>query len=103
MPRNFPVALRELPIAILPLERFPKISRSFTVGDPENPVTDVSTGLTEQRSLELVRMAIGTIENITRSEAAREENSTILENQRKSGSSQTRRPQNFGFYAAKES
>ncbi|HXY50017.1 MAG TPA: FAD-dependent monooxygenase [Terriglobales bacterium] len=41
-----------------------------TVGEPENPVTDVSTGLTEQRSLELVRAAIGTdsipiaIENI---------------------------------------
>ena len=31
-----------------------------TVGNPENPVTDVSTGLTEQRSLELVRTAIGT-------------------------------------------
>lgn len=47
-----------------------------TVGDPENPVTDVSTGLTEQRSLELVRTAIGTdsipitIENIMRWEAA---------------------------------
>jgi len=47
-----------------------------TVGDPENPVTDVSTELTEQRALELVRMAIGsdsipiTIENIMRWEAA---------------------------------
>jgi len=47
-----------------------------TVGDPENPVTDVSTGLTEQRSLELVQAAIGTdsipvaIENIMRWEAA---------------------------------
>ena len=48
----------------------------FTVGDPENPVTDVSTGLTEQRALELVRTALGTdsipitIENIMRWEAA---------------------------------
>ena len=47
-----------------------------TVGDPENPVTDVSTGLTEQRSLELVQAAIGTdsipvaIENIMHWEAA---------------------------------
>ena len=47
-----------------------------TVGDPENPVTDVSTGLTEQRSLELVRTAIGTdtipiaIENIMHWQAA---------------------------------
>jgi putative polyketide hydroxylase len=49
-----------------------------TVGDPENPVTDVSTELTEQRALALVRMAIGsdsipiTIENIMRWEAAAE-------------------------------
>jgi 2-polyprenyl-6-methoxyphenol hydroxylase-like FAD-dependent oxidoreductase len=48
----------------------------FTVGDPENPVMDVSTGLTEQRSLELVRRAIGTdsipiaIENIMHWEAS---------------------------------
>jgi putative polyketide hydroxylase len=48
----------------------------FTVGDPENPVMDVSTGLTEQRSLELVRTAIGTdsipitIENIMHWEAS---------------------------------
>jgi putative polyketide hydroxylase len=48
----------------------------FTLGDPENPVTDVSTGLTEQRSLELVRTAIGTdsipitIENIMHWEAS---------------------------------
>jgi 2-polyprenyl-6-methoxyphenol hydroxylase-like FAD-dependent oxidoreductase len=47
-----------------------------TVGDPENPVTDVSTGLTEQRALELVRIAIGTdsipitIENIMHWKAA---------------------------------
>jgi len=47
-----------------------------TIGDPENPVTDVSTGLTEQRSLELVRAALGTdsipiaIENVMRWEAA---------------------------------
>jgi 2-polyprenyl-6-methoxyphenol hydroxylase-like FAD-dependent oxidoreductase len=31
-----------------------------SVGDPENPVTDVSTGLTEQRALEFVRAALGT-------------------------------------------
>jgi len=48
----------------------------FTVGDPENPVMDVSTGLTEQRSVELVRRAIGTdsipiaIENIMHWEAS---------------------------------
>ena len=48
----------------------------FTVGNPENPVMDVSTGLTDQRSLELVRMAIGTdrlpitIENIMHWEAS---------------------------------
>jgi putative polyketide hydroxylase len=48
----------------------------FTVGDPKNPVMDVSTGLTEQRSLELVRTAIGTdsipvtIENIMHWEAS---------------------------------
>ena len=47
-----------------------------TVGDPEDPVTDVSKELTEQRALELVRMAIGTdtipitVENIMRWEAA---------------------------------
>ena len=47
-----------------------------TVGDPDNPVTDVSTGLTEQRSLELVQAAIGTdsipvaIENIMHWKAA---------------------------------
>src|SRR5215468_6276836 len=48
----------------------------FTVGDPENPIMDVSTGLTEQRSLELVRTALGTetipitIENIMHWEAS---------------------------------
>lgn len=47
-----------------------------TVGAPENPVTDVATGLSEQRALELVRTAIGTdsipitIENIMRWDAA---------------------------------
>jgi hypothetical protein len=47
-----------------------------TVGAPENPVMDVSTGLTEQRSLELVQTAIGTgsipvtIENIMHWEAS---------------------------------
>jgi len=50
----------------------------FTVGNPENPEMDVSTGLTEQRSLELVRTAIGTdsipitIENIMHWEASAE-------------------------------
>ena len=40
------------------------------LGDPGNPITDVSTGLTEERSLELVRAALGsndveiTIENL---------------------------------------
>jgi putative polyketide hydroxylase len=48
----------------------------FTVGDPKNPVMDVSTGLTEQRSLELVRAALGTdripitIENVMHWEAS---------------------------------
>jgi 2-polyprenyl-6-methoxyphenol hydroxylase-like FAD-dependent oxidoreductase len=48
----------------------------FTVGDPENPVMDVSTGLTEQRSIELVRTALGTdnipisIENVMHWEAS---------------------------------
>jgi len=48
----------------------------FTVGDPEHPVMDVSTGLTEQRSLELVRTALGTdtipitIENVMHWEAS---------------------------------
>jgi len=47
-----------------------------TVGDPENPATDVSKGLTAQRSLELVRAALGTdsipitIENVMHWEAA---------------------------------
>jgi 2-polyprenyl-6-methoxyphenol hydroxylase-like FAD-dependent oxidoreductase len=47
-----------------------------TVGVPENPVMDVATGLTEQRSLELVRAAIGTdsipitLENIMHWEAS---------------------------------
>jgi len=31
-----------------------------TMGDPENPVTDVSSSLTEERALEFVRTAIGT-------------------------------------------
>jgi putative polyketide hydroxylase len=50
----------------------------FTVGDPENPVTDVSTGLTELRALELVRIAMGTdtipitVENIMHWEASAE-------------------------------
>ena len=40
------------------------------IGDPEHPVTDVATGLTEQRCLEWVRLALGsdevpiTIENV---------------------------------------
>src|SRR2546430_5609113 len=40
------------------------------LGDPTNPITDVSTGLTEERCLEFVRVALGsdevpiTIENI---------------------------------------
>ena len=48
----------------------------FTVGNPEHPVMDVSTGLTEQRSLELVRTALGTdripitIENVMHWEAS---------------------------------
>jgi putative polyketide hydroxylase len=48
----------------------------FTVGDPKNPVMDVSTGLTEQRSVELVRTALGTdtipitIENVMHWEAS---------------------------------
>ena len=47
-----------------------------TVGDPENPVTDVSAGLTEQRALQLVQAALGTqdipvaIENIMHWNAA---------------------------------
>ena len=46
------------------------------LGDPGNPITDVSTGLTEQRSLELVRAALGsnevdiTIENVMPWQAA---------------------------------
>src|SRR4029077_19533831 len=31
-----------------------------TLGDPDHPVTDVSTGLTNARCLELVRVALGT-------------------------------------------
>ena len=59
----------------------------FTVGDPENPVRDVSTGLTEQRSLELVRAALGTdtipiaIENVMRWEAAAD-TAEVLQNGR---------------------
>jgi len=40
------------------------------LGDPNNPMTDVSTGLTEERCLELIRVALGsdavpiTIENV---------------------------------------
>src|SRR5207302_1768822 len=40
------------------------------LGDPKQPVTDVSTGLTEERSKELIRLALGandipvTIENV---------------------------------------
>jgi len=40
------------------------------LGDPDKPITDVSTGLTEERALELIRLALGsndipiTIENI---------------------------------------
>jgi 2-polyprenyl-6-methoxyphenol hydroxylase-like FAD-dependent oxidoreductase len=40
------------------------------IGDPDNPITDVATGLTEQRCLEWVRLALGaddvpiTIENV---------------------------------------
>jgi len=33
-----------------------------TVGDPENPTTDVSTGLSDHRAMELLRIAIGTDE-----------------------------------------
>jgi len=45
------------------------------VGDPAHPITDVSTGLTDQRCLELVRAALGTddvpitIQNVMRWEA----------------------------------
>ena len=48
----------------------------FTMGDPENPVMDASSGLTEQRSLELVHTAIGNdsipiaVENIMHWEAS---------------------------------
>lgn len=50
----------------------------FSVGNPARPITDVSTGLTEQRALELVQMALGTdripvkIENIMHWEASAE-------------------------------
>lgn len=58
-----------------------------TVGDPENPVTDVSTGLTEQRARELVQAAIGTdsipiaIENIMHWKAAAD-TAEVLQNGR---------------------
>jgi putative polyketide hydroxylase len=48
------------------------------IGDPGSPVTDVATGLTEERSLELIRVALGsedvpiTIENIMPWNAAAE-------------------------------
>jgi 2-polyprenyl-6-methoxyphenol hydroxylase-like FAD-dependent oxidoreductase len=48
------------------------------IGDPAHPITDVSAGLTEQRSLELIRAALGTddvpiaIQNVMHWQAAAE-------------------------------